>query len=154
MSIRAPSRLTFGIAVACGEPPKSLGIYMTIKQEMTVEEHLSTALQFLEHSGQEFAVGDVLQASEKLWGAASDAVIAVAKKRGWLATKDGHRKSEVGKLAQEYNEPSLTSGFSVAHKFHINFYRDFMEDDDVAWDRPIVERFVRRVVEIAEEVSA
>ena len=36
---------------------------------MAVEEHRATALAFLDASDREFDAGDVLQASEKLWGA-------------------------------------------------------------------------------------
>ncbi len=35
---------------------------------MAAEEHRETALAFLDASDREFDAGDVLQASEKLWG--------------------------------------------------------------------------------------
>ena len=42
-------------------------------------------------------------------------------------------------------------GLALAHKLHANFYRDFIEDEDLETDRPLVELFVRRVVAIVEE---
>ena len=39
---------------------------MTTNQDTAVEDHVSIALQFLEHSDREFAVGDFLQGSEKI----------------------------------------------------------------------------------------
>ena len=48
---------------------------------MECEEHRRTAREFLAASDQEFAAGDHLQASEKLWGAASHAVMAAAMLR-------------------------------------------------------------------------
>ena len=50
---------------------------------MDMEEHIRTAREFLDKSEQEFAVGDILQASEKLWGAVAHTVIALAQQRGW-----------------------------------------------------------------------
>jgi hypothetical protein len=41
--------------------------------------------------------------------------------------------------------------FSVARQFRNNFYRDFMEDEDIQDDRPKVHNFVNRIVEIVRE---
>ena len=116
------------------------------EREMTVDQHLRTALLFLEHSDREFAAGDELQGSEKLWGAASQSVMAFCKQRGWNFGKSNARKAAVQRLADEYDEPLLVSDFSVADKFHANFYHHFMEDEDVQRDRALVHRFVHRVV--------
>jgi hypothetical protein len=120
------------------------------KEEVTSDEHARTAMEFLDHSNREFAAGDALQGSEKLWGAASHAVLAIAKQRNWRFGKYNARLAAVDRLAQEYNDPLLVASFSVAQKFHTNFYRDSMEDDEIARDRPIVEHFVRRIMTIME----
>ena len=114
----------------------------------TAEEHARIALEFLEHSGREFEAGDELQGSEKLWGAASHAVTAIAMKRNWRHGKYNARVAAVDRLAEEYGDHSLALSFSVAQKFHANFYRDFMEEEEIARDRPMVDRFVRRVVDL------
>ena len=114
----------------------------------TAEEHVRIALEFLEHSDREFEAGDELQGSEKLWGAASHAVTAIAMKRNWRHGKYNARAAAVSRLAQEYDDPLLTASFSVAQKFHANFYRDFMENEEIAQDRPMVDTFVRRIVGI------
>ena len=44
-----------------------------------MEEHVQTAQDFLVKSDNYFADGDVLQGSEKLWGAAAHALTAVAQ---------------------------------------------------------------------------
>ena len=98
-----------------------------------MEDHVSTALRFLEHSDREFAAGDSLQGSEKIWGAVSHAVMAVAMQRGWDFGKYSARKAAVNRLAAEYGEPNLREEFFAAQQFHANFYHDFMEDDDFDW---------------------
>ena len=117
----------------------------------TAEEHVRIALEFLEHSDREFEAGDELQGSEKLWGAASHAVNAIAMKRKWRHGKYNARAAAVSRLAQEYDDPLLTASFSVAQKFHANFYRAFMENEEIAQDRPIVDRFVRRIVNLVRQ---
>ena len=123
------------------------------EREMTIDEHLRTALLFLEHSDREFAAGDELQGSEKLWGAASQSVMAFCKQRDWNFGKSNARKAAVQRLADEYGEPLLVSDFSVADKFHANFYHNFMEDEDIQRDRALVHRFVRRVVSLTRMES-
>ena len=121
---------------------------MTTKSDMTVDQHVRTALTFLDHSDREFAAGDALQGSEKLWGAASHAVAAIAKQRGWPSGKYQARLAAVKRLAEEHDAPILMAQFSLARQFHSNFYRDFMEDEDMADDRPIIHDFVRRIVDL------
>ena len=124
---------------------------MTTRPGMTVSEHVQTALQFLEHSDREFEAGDAMQGSEKLWGAASHAVTAIAKQRGWAFSKYNHRRNAVRRLAEEYQDDSLFLSYSVALKFHANFYHDTMEDPEIEDDRPAVHNFVRRIVSMVEE---
>ncbi len=119
----------------------------------SVEKHTRKALEFLEHSDRELAGGDVLQGSEKLWGAASHALMAVAIQRGWDFGKHSALKVAADRLANELGDSNLLGEFLAAQQFHANFYHDFMEDDDVARGRPVVHRFVHRLVELVEELS-
>ena len=115
---------------------------------MVIEEHIQTAQDFLEAADREFAAGDVLQGSEKLWGAASHAVMAVAQQRGWPYSKHNALKVAVRRLYQESGVEALESDFGIAEKFHANFYHDFMEDYQIEADRPLVRRFVTRVLDL------
>ena len=49
--------------------------------KMLATEHVETARQFLNDADREFEAGDMLQASEKLWGAASHVVITEMQRR-------------------------------------------------------------------------
>ena len=46
---------------------------------MLTQEHAQTARDFLTVADEEFSAGDMLQGSEKMWGAAAHAVMAVAQ---------------------------------------------------------------------------
>ena len=123
---------------------------MTTRPEMTAQDHARAALEFLEHSDREFAAGDTMQGSEKLWGAASQAVTAIAKHRGWRYGKYNHRVAVVHRLSGECNDPSLPPAFGLARKFHANFYHDFMEDMEIEEEGPLVHAFVRRILSVVE----
>ena len=118
----------------------------TERAPMLTEDHAQTALDFLAASDQEFADGDRLQASEKLWGAASHALIAVAKRRGWSHGSHYALKEAAERLTDEHDEFRIELEFLAAEKFHRNFYNDNLEDFELASDRPKVHNFVHRVL--------
>ena len=123
---------------------------MTTSRRKTVQEHISLARKFLADAEREFAAGEDLQGSEKLWGAASQSLMAVAKQRGWRSGKSNNRADVVERLADELQDSSLESEFGIAEKVHANFYHDFMEDPELARSRVIVNRFVNRILAMAE----
>ena len=113
---------------------------------LTQNEHAAVARDFLERADAEFGAGDNLQASEKLWGAAAHAVLANIRKRGWSAGSHRLLNNAVRRLAEESGDDRLAVQFSVAEKFHFNFYHDAMEDWEREADRPIVRDFVTRAL--------
>lgn len=118
---------------------------MTTTSEKTVAECVAQALEFLAHSDAEFDAGDHRQGSEKLYGAATQVVIAAAKQRGWQFRSHRATKNAVTRLEAEYQDPLIAAGFLAAEKFHKNFFHDEMEDYEIVADRPVVHRFVNRM---------
>ena len=113
---------------------------------MQAQERAQTAWEFLYDADRQFAAGDVLQGSEKLWGAAAHAVMTVAQRQDLPYGTHHALKTAADQLAKRRSDPSLEAGFFAAQQFHANFYHDFMEDDDIARGRPLVRRFVERVL--------
>lgn len=112
---------------------------------MIAEEHIETAREFIEESDSYFARGDVLQGSEKTWGAAAHIVMAAAQRRDWPFGNHRALNIAVRRLANEYDDPTLESAFGVAEKFHANFYHKFMEDFEYDSGRPVVRQFVEKM---------
>ena len=127
---------------------------MTTQRSKTAEEHAQIARSFLVNADREFNAGDQLQGSEKLWGAATHAVTALAKQRGWRFGKANARSMAVDRLAEEEDDPSLSDGYWAAEQFHANFYHDFMEDDTIERGRPVVARFVNRILAMVDNPTA
>ena len=113
------------------------------------EYHSGTAREFLAKARVYLADDDLLQASEKGWGAAAQAVKAVAEARGW--DHSGHRQLHtiVRRLVRETGDRGLRAGFSAANTLHINFYDGFLEAEDVSAYLEDVERFVEQLRPLA-----
>ena len=111
-----------------------------------VNERIQTARDFLESSGREFAAGDNRQGSEKLWGAATQVVIAMAQNRDWNYGNHRALDDAVERLTIAYGDPSIRTGFLAAEKFHANFFHNFMEDFELESGRPLVHDFVERML--------
>ena len=118
---------------------------------MTEREYARSARKFLVDSDREFEAGDRQQASEKLYGAANEALTAVAMQRGWKYRTHRDMKNASQRLAEECSDPFLVGGFAIAEKFHKNFFHDEMEEYEIAVDRPAVHEFVARVLALAEQ---
>lgn len=113
---------------------------------MQAPEHARIALAWQTVSDQEFTEGRRMQASEKLWGAAAHAVLAVAIERGWR--HGGHRDFvvTVRRLAEESGDETLSEYFEGARRFHANFYQNFMDDGYLQDFRPLVHQFVPSIL--------
>ena len=119
----------------------------------TIAQCVEQAVAFLAQSDREFDAGDRRQGSEKLYGAATQAVIAAARQRGWQYRSHRATKNAVIQLESEYQDPLLIAGFLAAEKFHKNFFHDEMEDYEIVADRPIVHRFVNRLVTLVNDYA-
>ena len=124
---------------------------MTSEIEKGVAEYTAQAMKFLAQSDAEFAAGDDRQGAEKLYGAATQAVIAAAKQRGWGYRSHRANKNATQRLATEYDDESLVAGFGFAEKFHVHFHHGDMEDYQIAIDRPVVRNYVHRMVALIND---
>ena len=113
---------------------------------MEVEDHIRKAREFLAVSDREFSEADNMQASEKLWGAVAQILIAVAKHRGWRYSTHRSMKDAAEAIALELADDNIEEVFAVAEKFHANFYHNFMDDVWITNDRPKIHNFVNRVI--------
>ena len=118
---------------------------MTTK-ELNAAEHAQTARGFLVASDREFAAGDHLQCSEKLYGAATQAIIALCQQRGWRYKSHRAMQQAVDALSREYGDPTLLNGYANANRFHENLFHDNMEDYEVEANRPGVHHFVGQLL--------
>lgn len=115
---------------------------------MLATEHIETARQFLVDADRDYESGDILQASEKLWGAATHIVVAEMQERDVDA--NGHRKIKrfVRDLSIEFDDPLLFPLFKHAETLHVNFYHGFLSEENFEELRDLVRQFVERMIEL------
>jgi hypothetical protein len=116
---------------------------------LLTQEHIETAQGTLDAAHQELTAGDVLQGSEKLWGAASHAIVAAAKQRGWQFGNHRAMINAARRIADEQDDDGLRAGLAAAQHFHANFYHGFIEDEDIEPNAELVRRFVSRMLALA-----
>ena len=88
-----------------------------------VSDHLKLAREFLTRSKEYLAQGDLHQASEKGWGAASHTIKAVAAANGWEYEHHDQFDNVVANASQRYRQPGLIRMADAAHALHVSFYK-------------------------------
>ena len=72
-----------------------------------------------------------IQASEKGWGAAAQALKAIAEERGWNHGGHGLIVDIAQQVADEQGRPDLVALFGNAQALHTNFYENWLASDTV-----------------------
>jgi hypothetical protein len=98
--------------------------------------------KYLKDADELLAKKDYIQASEKLWGAATLMVKAVAASRGITILSQGELFSFVRKLGEKENKPELRRLFSVANTLHQNFYENWLNEDVIKEYSEDVKQFI------------
>ena len=98
----------------------------------SIAQHQDICERFLEHAWREFEQGDLLQASEKAWGAVAHYVKSVAHEEGWPDGTHGDIARNARKLIVLTDDPNTNRViFQATNALHVNFYEDDLDEDDV-----------------------
>lgn len=96
-------------------------------------DHGQICAEFLRRSREYLAVGQLLQASEKGWGAAAHAAILIAGIRDWNYGEHWEFSGEViPQLARETGNNAVHRWGRSANELHRNFYRDNKDDRQIS----------------------
>ena len=96
------------------------------------ENHTEVSRLFIEDAERYLGQGDLLQASEKAWGAAARKVKAIAEDRGWEHKRHGHLFAVIGNIVADTGQTDLRRLFREANNLHINFYEGWLTVQDVS----------------------
>ena len=124
--------------------------------EQTPEDYLQISRRALQQSRLHLAESDRLQASEKVSGAVSAALKAIAQQRGWRHGSHALREAVVSQLGAELGPPTsvaqtLYRGRNDARKHHDNFYENFIYEEDILYAIGTAEAFVQTIAQLMEE---
>ena len=106
---------------------------------------------YLGKAWEELRDGDLLQASEKGWGAAAQIIKALADERGINHRHHAVLQEIVDSLVRETGNTELDTLFDSAQGLHRNFYEGRMGHDAVERRLRRVDRFVDEVERLLEQ---
>ena len=114
----------------------------------TSERYRSAAHTLYDQALVEFEAGDLRQASEKFWGAAAQAMKAVATRRGWEHKTHAHAYQVVNNLTRLTGDRQIREWFNHADALHTNFYEDWMDEADIRSYAEDVNRLISRLEQV------
>ena len=86
------------------------------------ERYEEISRRLLEQAQEELDKGDILQASDKVWGATAHAVEAVCQRMDWNHHAHNHLRAAANYVAAEFGRDDLTSAYGYLDALHTNYY--------------------------------
>ncbi|MDE2724973.1 MAG: PaREP1/PaREP8 domain-containing protein [Gemmatimonadota bacterium] len=111
----------------------------------TMERYTNTSAMLLEQAEIELEAGDLVQASEKFWGAAAQALKATAQSRGWSHDSHAHFYHIIRKIIDETGDDELLDFFNAANLLHVNFYEGLLRLHEIRTMADRVRSLIRRL---------
>ena len=127
---------------------EALSEYLKIDQEYRMEAHLALSEKYLKEAEEFLNKGDHTQASEKVWGAASQIVKALAAKRGKALRSHRELHVFVSEIRRELKDPEISTLWLSANSLHQNFYENWLPEETVKDGMENVRKFVKRIKEL------
>jgi len=113
------------------------------------ETYANTSRELIAQARIELDDGDLLQASEKAWGAAAAAIKSVAEMRGWQHYAHTLIGAALWRISREHNRPRVRILFRSASDLHQNYYEYRYGEEMVAEG---IEQ-VAELLEVLEQVK-
>ena len=88
-----------------------------------VTDHRTISSMFLRQAQEECDAGDLLQASEKAWGAVAHYVRAIADERGWSSGSQKKLLNNAQRILE--HSPHHLRLLASVERLHVNFYESF-----------------------------
>ena len=152
-----PQRLEYKLkakAEETGYLPEELGVELIsqglsekLDPEDLVEHYKRLSEKYLVEAKELLSKGDLVQASEKFWGAAALTVKMLAAKRGLTLEQHGALWAFVSRLAKQRGEREIVRFFGEASTLHRNFYEDEMDREAVEIMAESVEQLIAKLKE-------
>ena len=95
------------------------------------ERYEEISRHLLEQAQEELDKGDILQASDKVWGATAHAVKAVCQRMGWNHHAHNHLRAAANYIFAEFGRDDLTLAFGYLEALHANYYEHQWEASDI-----------------------
>ena len=85
----------------------------------------------LQQAQTELDKGDILQASDKVWGATAHAVKSVCQRMGWNHHAHNHISAAVNYIASQFERDDMRLSFGYLEALHANYYEHQRGADEI-----------------------
>ena len=106
--------------------------------------YVARSKTYLAQAQDELDKGDLLQASEKAWGAASQMVKAVAEENGLAHGRHNHLLHAVHWMAETTQDQEFETFFGRARDLHANFYEEWLSPGTIRSHLHEIGLFIRK----------
>lgn len=103
---------------------------MATPEELS-DRYLQLSRKYFRQAQEELDRGDLTQASEKAWGAAAEALKALASIRGWNHKSHPFLRDIATHTYMEFGRPRIIELFDILEWAHFNYYEHRLDNDDV-----------------------
>ena len=86
------------------------------------ERYEEISRHLLQQAQDELDRGDILQASDKVWGATAHTIKAVCQRMGWNHHAHNHIRAAANYVASEFGRDDLISAYGYLDALHTNYY--------------------------------
>ena len=112
-------------------------------------EHSQISREFFAKASLASAEDDLLQASEKLWGASAHMVKSVAESRGWGHGEHREHFQVIDRLVEETGDREFRVHFNTANSLHSNFYENWLPRNWIEADSERIGEFLEKLEALA-----
>lgn len=114
----------------------------------TAEEYRTASTTLYDQAMVELDAGDTGQASEKLWGAAAQALKSLAEQRGWRHNTHAEFYRIMTRLEDEVSDRESRRNFDSATQLHVNFYENWLSERQIRTRSDDIEHFIRQLARL------
>ena len=114
----------------------------------TAQDYRAISADLFEQENIELEAGDLIQASEKFWGAAAHSLKSIAEDRGWEHNSHAHFYRIIRNLSDATDDKQLIYLFNAADSLHSNLYENWMQEDEIRHLSNQVSQLIDRLVNI------
>ncbi|MEW6481797.1 MAG: PaREP1 family protein [bacterium] len=121
------------------------------KNNLKVKRYIEQANKYIKEGEKELKEDNLLQASEKYWGAAAQMVKAWAESLEMRHNGHAWLFEGVSKLSLQTNDPLIKKQFLMAGMLHTNFYEGWLTKDEVETAASEIKAFCDKIKEIIKK---
>jgi len=128
-------------------------VLQDLDPEVRVEVYLKLYKKYLSEAEKLYKMGDLIQASEKYWGAVTTLLKAIAEVKGRVHSSHRDLRELASQLYRETKDKDIAIGYKAAESLHANYYENYMTREDFELTRELVLKLVWKLEKLVHKQS-